>query len=160
MNKVLLLGTSLASIEIVQTAKEMGCYIIVTDNLDPEHSEAKKAADEYWMISTDNLDLLEKKCREERVNAVFAGVSEFNLDRVKELTGRLGLPCYIEAVTWKYARDKSAFKKKCREIGIPVVEEYSVSDPPLPEELAVIEYPVVVKPVDGTGNKGLSVMQK
>lgn len=157
MNKVLLLGTSLASIEIVQTAKEMGCYTIVTDNLDPEHSEAKKAADEYWMISTDNLDLLEKKCREERVNAVFAGVSEFNLDRVKELTRRLGLPCYIEDAAWKYARDKSAFKNKCRETGIPVVEEYSVSDPPLPEELAVIEYPVVVKPVDGTGNKGLSV---
>lgn len=157
MNKILLLGTSLASIEIVQTAKEMGCYIIVTDNLDPERSNAKKLADEYWMISTDELDLLEKKCREEKVNAVFAGVSEFNLDRVKELTGRLGLPCYIEDAAWKYARDKSAFKKKCREIGIPVVEEYSVSDPPLPEELAAIEYPVVVKPVDGSGNKGLSL---
>ena len=60
MNKILLLGTSLASIEIVQTAKEMGCYIIVTDNLDPERSNAKKLADEYWMISTDELDLLER----------------------------------------------------------------------------------------------------
>lgn len=157
MNKILLLGTSLASIEIVQTAKKMGCYTIVTDNLDPEHSTAKKVADEYWMISTNELDLLEKKCREEKVNAVFAGISEFNLDRVKELTGRLGLPCYIEDAAWKYARDKSAFKNKCREIGLPVVEEYTVSDPPLPQELAVIEYPVVVKPVDGTGNKGLSI---
>ncbi len=42
----------------------MGCYTIVTDNLNPEHSNAKKVADEYWMISMDELDLLEKKCRE------------------------------------------------------------------------------------------------
>ena len=157
MKKLLLLGTSLASIEIVQTAREMGCYTIVTDNLDPELSPAKKESDEYWMISTDDLDALEKKCREENVNAVFAGVSEFNLDMVKALTERLGLPCYIEDSAWKYARDKSAFKQKCREIGVPVVEEYEVSDPPVAEELVGIEYPVVVKPVDGSGNKGLSI---
>lgn len=157
MRKLLLLGTSLASVEIVQTAKEMGCYTIVTDNLSPDYSIAKKEADEYWMISTNDLDELEKKCRQEHIDAVFAGVSEYNLDRVKELTGRLGLPCYIEDSAWKYARDKCAFKKKCREIGVPVVEEYTVSDPPRPEEMAGIEYPVVVKPVDGTGNKGISI---
>ena len=157
MKKLLMLGTSLGSTEIVQTAKDMGYYTIVTDNLDPGRSSAKKVANEYWMISTNDLDLLEKKCREEKINAIFAGISEYNLDRVKELTDRLGLPCYIESAAWKYARDKSAFKKKCREIGIPIVDEYTVSNPPLPEELTVIEFPVVVKPVDGTGNKGLSI---
>ena len=157
MNKFLMLGTSLGSIEIVETARNMGYYTIVTDNLDLDHSPAKKVADEYWMISTNDLDLLEKKCREEKVNAIFAGISEFNLDRVKALTERLGLPCYIEDAAWKYARDKSAFKKKCREFGIPVVEEYTVSANPQPDELAAVEYPVVVKPVDGAGNKGLSI---
>ena len=42
MKKLLLLGTSIGSVEIVQTAKEMGYYTIVTDNLDPELSIAKK----------------------------------------------------------------------------------------------------------------------
>ena len=157
MKKILILGTSLASVEIVQTAKKMGCYTIVTDNLPPRLSIAKYEADEYWMISTADLGKLEQKCREENINAVFAGVSEFNLDRVKELTDRLGLPCYIEEAAWKYARDKSAFKKKCREAGILVVEEYRLSDSPQEQELNGIEYPVVVKPVDGTGNKGLSI---
>lgn len=157
MKKLLILGTSIGSVEIVQTAKEMGYYTIVTDNLNPELSIAKKAADEYWMISTHDVDCLESKCRKENVNAVFAGISEYNLDRMKELTKRLGLPCYIEDASWKYARDKSEFKKKCREVGIPVVDEYELSNPPLPQELAQIEYPVVVKPVDGSGNKGLSI---
>ena len=157
MNKLLMLGTSLGSVEIVETAGEMGYYTIVTDNLNPDRSPAKKVADEYRMNSTNELDLLEKRCREEKVNAIFAGISELNLDRVKKLTERLGLPCYIEDAAWKYARDKSAFKKKCRELGIPVVDEYTVSDPPQPDELTAIKYPVVVKPVDGTGNKGLSI---
>ncbi len=87
----------------------MGCYTIVTDNLDPDYSPAKKEADEYWMISTNDLDALELKCKEEKVNAIFAGVSEFNLDMVKELTARLNLPCYIEDSAWKYARDKKVF---------------------------------------------------
>lgn len=43
------------------------------------------------------------KCKENNVNAIFAGVSEFNLDRVKALTEKLGLPCYIEEAAWKYA---------------------------------------------------------
>ena len=118
MKKLLLLGTSIGSVEIVQTAKEMGYYTIVTDNLDPELSIAKKTADEYWSISTGDVDSLESKCRKEHVNAVFAGVSEFNLDRMQELTKRLGLPCYIEDAGWKYARDKSEFKKKCRETSV------------------------------------------
>lgn len=147
----------MASVEIVQTARKMGYFTVVTDNLAPEYSDAKRVADEYWMISTGDTDALEQKCREEGIGAVFAGVSEFNLDQVKELTKRLGLPCYIEDSSWKYARDKSAFKAKCREVGIPVVEEYTLSDPPKEQELAGIEYPVVVKPVDGTGNKGLSI---
>ncbi|MBQ6382440.1 MAG: ATP-grasp domain-containing protein [Clostridia bacterium] len=157
MTKLLLLGTSLISTEIVQTAKDMGCYVIVTDNLPPERSYAKLEADEYWMISTNEIDLLEQKCREENVNAVFSGVSEFNLDRVKQLAGRLNLPCYIEDEPWKYARNKQLFKEKCKEIGIPVVDEYTLSDPPCRDEMNKIEYPVVVKPVDGSGNRGVSI---
>ncbi len=157
MKKILILGTSLVSSEIIQTAKEMGCFTIVTDNLPPERSRAKLEADEYWMVSTNDIDLLEQKCKEEGVGAVFSGVSEFNLDRVKELTGRLNLPCYIDDESWKYARNKQLFKQKCRELGISVVEEYVLSNPPHMEELKRIEYPVVVKPVDGAGNRGVSI---
>ena len=67
MKKVVMLGTSLASVEIVQTAKEIGYYTTVTHNLEPERSNAKQVADEYWMISTNELDILEKKCRDEKL---------------------------------------------------------------------------------------------
>ncbi|MCR5795975.1 MAG: hypothetical protein K6G61_11600 [Solobacterium sp.] len=157
MKKLLMLGGSLSSKEIIQKAKKRGWYTIVTDMIPPEFSAAKQEADAYWMISTAEVDLLEQKCREEGIDAVFAGVSEFNLDRVSILAKDLGLPCYISEGTWEYARNKRLFKTKCIEKGIPVVPEYPVPDPDDADAWDRIVYPVVVKPVDGTGNAGLSI---
>ena len=88
--KLLMLGTSLISCEMVSYAKSKGVYTIVTDYQDPEISIAKKLADEYWMINCAEVDLLEKKCREEGVTAIICGISEFCLEvsmqRVTEIS--------------------------------------------------------------------------
>ena len=152
-----MLGSSFASAEIIQNARKRGWYTIVTDNLPPEVSQAKLLADSYWMISTDKTEALEKKCHEEGIDAIFAGISEFNLDKVHILCRKLGLPCYIEDRTWELARNKSLFKRRCVEKGVPVVREYPVPAPDDEDSMTRINYPVVVKPVDGTGNAGLSI---
>ncbi len=157
MKKLLILGSSLGASEIVQKARKRGWYTIVTDNLPPEKSPAKQVADACWMISTADTGTLEEMCRKEGVSAIFSGVSEFNLDRVLTLTQALKLPCYISESVWTIARNKRLFKKKCMEKGIPVIPEYPV--PAADDEAAWerITYPVVVKPVDGAGNAGLSI---
>ncbi len=76
MEKLLMLGTSLASEEMIEYAKSQGVYTIVTDPRPPEESTAKLIANEYWMINTIDFDTLENKCREEGVTAVICGVSE------------------------------------------------------------------------------------
>ena len=76
-------------------------------------SVAKLVADEYWMINTSELDILEKNCREEGVSAVICGVSEFNLEMAMELCKRLNLPSYCTPEAWHYSRDKADFKKLC-----------------------------------------------
>ena len=75
MEKLLMMGTGLASKEIIEYAKSQGVFTIVTDYLDPEKSTAKQVSDDYWMINTGDLDSLEKKCREEGITAVICGVS-------------------------------------------------------------------------------------
>ena len=98
--KLLMLGTGQGSREILRYAKSQGMHTIVTDYLDPNHSLAKKDADEYWMINTGDLDVLELKCREENVTAVVCGISEFNLEMTMELCKRLGFPCYCTPEAW------------------------------------------------------------
>lgn len=156
MEKLLVLGTTPMSIEMISMAKERGVYTIVTDYLEPEKSSAKLVSDAYWMISTADLDALEQKCREEEVTAVIAGLSEFNLERMAELCQRLDLPCYCTPESWNAIQKKHHFKRLCRENGVPVATDYYLSNPPTEEELDGIVYPVVVKPVDLNSNTGMS----
>lgn len=156
MKKLLMLGTSSISREMVEYAKSQGIYTIVTDPREPERSIAKLVADEYWMINTADVDTLEKKCREEGVTAVICGISEFCLEVCMELCKRLGFPCYCTPEAWHYSRDKDDFKKLCREVGAPVPTDYYLTDALTEKELATVKFPVVVKPVDMSSNRGVS----
>lgn len=156
MEKLLMMGTGLASKEIIEYAKSQGVYTIVTDYLEPKKSTAKLVSDEYWMINTGDLDELEKKCKEESITAVMCGVSEFNLEKTMELCERLGLPCYCTPEAWHFSRDKSDFKELCKRLGVPVATDYYLTDELTDEELSKVKFPVVVKPVDMSGNRGVS----
>ena len=156
MKKMLMLGTSYGTMLMLEYAKSIGVYTIVTDYNEPENSPGKLISDEYWMINTGDLDTLEKKCREEGVNAVVCGISEFNLEMCMELCRRLGLQCYCTPEAWHYSRDKVDFKALCKKLGAPLATDYYLSDPPTREELDQIRYPVVVKPVDLSSNRGIS----
>lgn len=156
MKKLLMLGTSYASCEMVKYAKSIGVYTIVTDPMDPSKSLAKQVADEYWMLNTGDIDALEARCREEGVTAVCCGISEFNLEVTMELCKRLGLKAYCTPDAWRYSRDKDLFKKLCREINAPIAKDYFISKELTDEELDQVVFPVVVKPVDLSGNRGIT----
>lgn len=156
MEKLLMLGTSYGTRLMLEYAKSQGMHTIVTDYLEPEHSPGKLIADEYWMLNTGDLDALEKKCREEHVSAVVCGISEFNLEMCMALCARLGLPCYCTPEAWHYSRDKVDYKALATSLGAPLADDYFLSDPPKRAELDAIRYPVVVKPVDLSCNRGIS----
>lgn len=156
MKKLLIMGTCHGTKAIIEYAKSQGVYTIVTDYFPPEKSAGKRIADNFWMISTADLDSLEKKCRDEGVDAVISGVSDFNQEMTVELCNRLGIPCHCTKEAWHYSRDKSDFKALCREVNAPIPEDYFLSDKLTEEELAAVKFPVVVKPVDLSGNRGVN----
>ena len=156
MKKILFLGSTKGTKQMIKYANSQGYHTIVTDVNPVEKSIPKQVADEFWMISTGDTDLLEQKCREERIEAIACGVTEFNLIQQMELCRRLGLPCYLTPEAWHYSIDKADFKALCRKIGAPVPKDYFTSYNPTEEEIDSIEFPVMVKPVDRAGNTGIS----
>ena len=153
--KLLVLGSDYGTLRVVKEAHKMNLYVIVADLMNS--SPTKDEADESWLISTTDIDTLEAKCRENNVTAVMFGASDFNITNARILCKRLNLPIYCESdYAWKVARDKGEFKKLCKNAGAPVALDYYLSDPPTKEELAAVKYPVVVKPVDKSGNRGMS----
>ena len=151
-----MLGTSKISCEMIRYAQSIGVYTIVADPHEPKDSIAKQLSDEHWEINLADVDALEKKCVEEKVNGVICGVSEFALKIWMELSKRLGYPCYCTPDAWHYSEDKDDFKNLCKKTGVRVPTDYYVSPQLLDEEIEKIEFPVVVKPVDQNGNRGVS----
>lgn len=155
MKKVLMLGGDYGAIELAKTMQKNGYYVIATDYY--EHTPLKEIADEAWWISTGDIDLLAEKCMEAGVEGVLFGVSEFNTVMARKLCQVLNLPIYCDNDrAWEVATNKYEFKQLCRKCGAPVLADYEISSKLSEEELAGIEYPVVVKPIDQCGNHGMS----
>ena len=155
--RLLMLGTSTGSVAIVRYAKSEGAYVIVTDYLPVERSEAKRYADESAMISTTDVDALCCFASEKNIDGVFCGVSEVNLRSVYQIATRLGLPCYFTQEQWDMTEDKAMFKALCQKYHVPVAGKYEISRIPTEQELSAIRYPVIVKPVDSSSCIGIHV---
>ena len=155
MDKLLVLGSDYFTKQVVIEGKNIGAYVIVADLM--ETSPTKTAADEQWLISTTDIDTLGSKCIEAGVTAVLCGASDFNTNNVRQLCKRLDLPLYCSSdYAWGISRNKGDFKKVCKSVGAPVAEDYFISDINNRCELDKVCYPVVVKPVDKSGNRGVS----
>lgn len=151
--KILILGGQTK--HIVEIAQQMGLYVVVTSN--QNKGDGKAIADETLMISTTDLDALEKYVKENNISGVFSGPSEFHLFNVMQLCERVNLPFYATVKQWNTCTNKNAFKKLCREYSVPVIPEYHVSEDLTKEDLTKILYPVLVKPADGSSGLGISI---
>lgn len=153
--KLLVLGSDFGTISVVKEAHNAGMYVIVADLM--ETSPSKMEADEAWFISTTDIDTLERKSRECGVTAIMFGASDFNISNCRILCKRLSLPIYCDNDdTWAVARNKRLFKNICKKVGAPVATDYEIDEERLENEMDKIAYPVVVKPCDKSGNRGMS----
>lgn len=154
---LVLAGVNPIAVDVVRTAKRLGAYTIVTSNLDVSVCPAKRYANECETVSTADLDELEKLIKEKNIDGVLTGSSEYGIERVISLCERLGMPFYCNREQWQICSDKDKFKNLCREHSVPVVPEYEIKKIDGHLNCNTIEYPVIVKPVDGSGGGGISV---
>lgn len=146
--KLLILAGAAVHTKVVEAAREMGVYTIVTDYL-PD-SPAKALADESWMLSVTDVDAIVEQCREAHVD----GVLNFCIDPAQlpyqQICERLQVPCYGTREQFHQMTTKTLFKELCQRCGLDVIPSYSL------EELKAgkIPYPVYVKPAYSRGSRG------
>lgn len=156
--KLLVLGArSLGSFDIVEYAKSLGAYVIITDYPEVDDLPVKHLADEYWLISTADQEVLYKKAFDCQLDGVVSGVHEFNLSIAMELAERLNLPFYANRKQWDICSNKDRFKELCLQFDIPVVSGIEIDKQSELSEVKGLNFPVIVKPIDSSGGRGISI---
>ncbi len=154
--KILFLGAHALTIHLINKAREMGIYTIVTDYV--KDAPAKRVADEAYDISTLDIEALIQLAHDREVDGVFTGYVDINLAPCCKVCNALGLPFYATLEQLEQTMNKVNFKNNCRKYGIKVVDD--VPDDLLDDDYGKINYPVIVKPADSYSSKGISVCNK
>lgn len=156
--KLLMIGSDSSNFNIIEAAHEMGVSVIAVDGItDYSKAPAKTAADAAWDLDYSDLDAIVERCKEEKVDGVFAGYSEFRVLSACRIANRLGKPFYATEEQIQLTRNKRTFKDECQKYGIPTPRDYCFQYPMRQEDKDRIEYPVIVKPADYAGRKGITV---
>lgn len=153
--KLLVLGGTSASLDVVKEAQRLGVYVIVID--DRTTGVSKELADESYVVSTTNFDGIREIIEEKDIDGVFCGPSEFNLKNAMKICKENELPFYATEEQWEICSNKIKFKELCEKFNVPIVPSYQLTKECLQDDLEKINYPVIIKPVDGGGSRGLSV---
>ena len=155
--RLLILGGSRISCEIVKRAQEMGIYVMVTDWYPIEKSPAKQIADEAFLVSTADVDAVVQLIKEKKVDGVFTGFTDSVLPYYARICEKAGLPCYGTEEQFEIMINKRKYKELCRKFGVPTVEEYTIDESFQDEDFDRIKYPVLVKPADNSGARGITI---
>ena len=150
--KILILGGLPQHCDAVIEAKSMGLYVIVVDFI--ENSPAKQIADKSYLCSIDDVDTIIRICKKERVDGVLNLCVDPAQMPYAKICEKLNLPCFGTIENFRILTDKKNFKDFCKIHGVDTIQEYSIDMENFEDTLKSIEYPVMVKPVDGRGSRG------
>lgn len=149
-----MLGGSTSQVCAIKKAKEMGHYVIICDYLPDNPGQYE--ADEFYQISTTDkeavLELAEKLC----VDAVVCYASDPAAPTAAYVCEHLGLPTNpYESVM--ILSNKDTFRKYLKENGfnVPKAKVYTDINDFLSDKES-FKYPIMVKPVDSSGSKGIN----
>ncbi len=156
--KLLVVSSDSSDLEFIKAAKEMGVYVVCCDRYtDWNKSPSKFFADDAWDLDYSKTEAVVEKCLSEKIDGVIAGYGEDRVLAACRISKAIGSPFYATEEQIQFTRNKKLFKKECVRCGLKVPQDFCVSIPMSEEELTAVKYPVIVKPADNGGRKGISV---
>lgn len=156
MKKILLLGGANTQIPSILTAKKMGYYTITCDYLpdNPGHM----FADEYHNVSTTDKEAVLALAKELQIDGILAYATDVAAATAAYVSEAMGFPTSpyksVDILT-----NKDKFRAFLEENGFctPRARGYS-SVEEAKKDLENFKFPVMVKPVDSAGSKGVARM--
>lgn len=153
MKKILMLGGTMQQIPAIKCAKELGYEVITCDYL--ENNPGHKLADQYVNVSTTDKEAVCRLAKELKVDGIVAYASDPAAPTAAYVSEKLGLPGNpYDSVNILTRKDE--FRKFLAENGfsVPFARGYDCFESAY-SEIEEFKFPVMVKPVDASGSKGV-----
>lgn len=157
MKKLLLLGGSAQQVVAIEKAKELGYYTVLCDYL-PDNP-GQYVADKFYLVSTTDKDAVLQVAVQEQIHGVVAYASDPAAPTAAYVAEKLGLPGNpYESVTALCNKDLFRIFLKENGFNAPTARSYCCVEDALKEKEA-FAYPIIIKPVDSSGSKGVTVLK-
>ena len=164
-HRLLVLGTLGEFVQLIQKAKARGIYTIVCDGY-PD-GPARQYADEDYVIPVTDIDKIASLCKEKNVDGIITSFSDLLLECMVKIADKAKLPCYLNPKQLSWYRDKSETKKLLEELNLPTpgfkripvtLFSEAENDALLQNYLKKLSFPLVTKPLDKYGSRGIYVV--
>lgn len=151
----MLLGGLRYLLPVIEEAHKLGVYVITADYL--PNNIAHKYSDEYVNVSIIDKEAILKVARNLKIDGILSHAVDPGVTTAAYVAEQMGLPfqCSYEAAC--ILQDKSRFRKFLADNGFncPKARGYSDTESAL-KDVNYFNWPVIVKPVDSAGSKGVT----
>lgn len=155
MKKLLILGGSRYIVPVIKKAHELGIFVITCDYLPDNY--AHKFADKYLNISIIDKDMVLDAARKENIDGIISFACDPGVITACYVAEQLGLPNVGPFQSVSILQNKQLFRDYLKNNGfnVPFHKSYSTEKSVL-EDIDNLVFPLIVKPVDSAGSKGVS----
>lgn len=156
MKKLLLLNGGHSEITLIKEAQRLGYYVITSGN-DPRLI-GHKLADENIFEDYSNYEKMLQIAENNKIDAVVSCANDFGAISAAYIAEKMGLPGHDSFKTTTLLHQKDSFKHfaKANNIQVAPSVEFSNIEDALKFDEYTFDYPMIVKPTDLTGGKGVS----
>lgn len=154
MKKLMLLGGLRYLIPVIEAAHNEGCKVITCDNV-PDNI-AHKYSDEYYNISIIDKDAVLKLARSLQIDGIMSFAVDPGVVTAAYVAENMNLPFAGSYKSVEILQNKALFREflSINNFNVPKAKGYQSYNDAI-EEINIFKWPVIVKPVDSAGSKGV-----
>lgn len=154
MKKILILGGSHRDIPLIKASQDLGYFVITLGNKD--YYLGHNYSDKTYKINFNDLVMVKKIIEDESVDYILPGSGEESYLNTVKLAHELGIGNFDTVEVANLIHNKWKFKEFClnNDISTPKGKFY-ISD----NDLVDLSFPIVVKPTNLSGGRGVEVVK-
>ncbi len=153
MKKILLLGGSHRDIPLIKASQELGYFVITLG--DRDYYLGHQYSDKSYKINFNDLEKVKKIALDEQIDYLLPGCGEESYLKTVQLSHELNIGNFDTLETAKLIHNKWKFKDFCLKNTISTPSGIFYKDQ---NDLKNLHFPIVVKPTNLSGGRGVEIV--